>query len=413
MEQPTGWTTCVRVGVRDAWQQRGLVILVWALFLAAALLAVVPAWRWWNTTLSLAPEGDRLLDGLNAALMRELTHYDRSPTYAIAFAPLSAFLLAMFVLNPFIAGGILASFSRADARDTAPDARDTLPDARDTAPDARDTPRAPGSWSRFLAAGARHYGVFLRLLLLAIGLGALLGLFFVLLLLPIASYLSKHYWEQPYLIVAAMFPAALTFAWWLTSLLLDVARVRALYVGERRAWRALGGGLRFLRRNALATLAVGVTFALLTALTFAVYFSVSSSVTPKSGLAILLAIVWQQLLSLTRTGLRISMLAAECRLVASREPVSREPVSREPVSREPVVPEPVSREPVSPEPVSREPVSHESVSPEPTSREPATLDREPASRDQEPASRDQEIDGKLTSSSAPPDAPLLASIDPP
>ncbi len=362
MEEPSGWTTCVRVGVRDAWQQRGLVILVWALFLAAALLAVVPAWRWWNATLSFAPEGDRFLDGLNAALLQELSHYDRSPTWAIAFAPFSAYLLAMFVINPFVAGGILSAFSGADARDA-------VPDARDAAPDVRDTPRAPGTWSRFFAAGARHYWVFLRLLLLASGLGVLLGLLFVLVLLPIAGYVSHHNWEQPYLLVAAMFPVALTVVWWLTSLLLDVTRVRALHIGERRAWRALGGGLRFLWSNAGATLAVGLAFAVLTALTFGIYFFVSSSFTPKSWLAILLAIVWQQALSLTRTGLRTSMLAAECQLVTSREPASREPASREPASRE------------------------------------------PASR--EPASRDQEIDGKLTSMSAPPDAPLPASIDPP
>jgi hypothetical protein len=291
-----GFLTCVRLGLAAAWRQRRLVLLVWVLFLAAALIAAVPAWRWWNATLSLAPEGDRLLDGLNLALLRELSHFDRSPTYAIAFAPLSAFILTMLVLNPFVASGLLSVLMEPD--------------------------------TRFFAGAARRYGLFLRLLLLVGIVGVLLAMLFMLVLMPILHIAETNYLERLYLLIAAMIPAALALAFWLASLLLDVARIRAVRSGERRAWRALRGGIGFLWRNAGATLAIGITFALLTGLAFAIYLSVASAFTPKSWLAILMAMVWQQALSLTRTGLRVSMLAAGVELVVSREPA---PLQAEPM----------------------------------------------------------------------------------
>jgi hypothetical protein len=323
MTPSTGWISCVRLGLAIAWRYRRLVILVWILFLAASLLAAVPAWRWWNATLSLAPEGDRLLDGLNAPLLRELVHYDQSSTYAIAFAPFSAFVLAMLVLNPAIAGGLLSVlFASVEPSANAADSVDSahLHDKR------------PVSW-RFFEAGARCYWVFLRLMLWAGVFGALLTVLFMSVLLPIMSYVSEANWEQAWLFMGLLFPATLAFVFWLTSLLLDIARVRALRTRERRALRVIAGSLRFMWRHLGATLAVGVAFALLTALTFAVYFTVSSAVTPKSWLAILLMIVWQQALSLTRTGLRVSMLAAEVTLVVSREflPVAPPAVTIDPV----------------------------------------------------------------------------------
>jgi hypothetical protein len=313
--------TCVRLGLAAAWRHRRLVLLVWALFFFAALLAAAPAWRWWNATLSLAPEGDRLLDGLNVALLRELSHFDRSPSYAIAFAPLSAFILAMLVLNPFVASGLLSVLA------------------------ARTEPGA-----RFFAGATRWYGLFLRLLLLVVIVGVLLAMLFMAVLMPILHIADTNHLERLYLLTAAMIPAALALAFWLASLLLDVARIRAAQRGEPRAWRALRGGIGFLWRHTGATLAVGLTFALLTGLAFAVYVSVASAFTPKSWPAILIAMIWQQALSFTRTGLRVAMLGAGVELVASREPTA--PPQAEP------------------------------------------------------------IPGSVTSNLAPPDEPLLASIDP-
>jgi hypothetical protein len=288
-----GFLTCVRLGLAAAWRHRRLVLLVWALFLAAALLAAAPAWRWWNATLSLAPEGDRLLDGLNLPLLRELSHYDRSPTWAIAFAPLSTFFLAMLVLNPFVASGLLSVLMESNPR--------------------------------FFAGATQRYGLFLRLLLLTGILGVLLAMLFMFVLMPALHIAETNALERLFLLIAAMIPAALALAFWLASLLLDVARIRAVRTGERRAWRALRGGIGFLWHSLGATLAVGITFALLTGLAFAVYVSVASAFTPKSWAAILIAMIWQQALSLTRTGLRVSMLAAGVELVASREPVALPP----------------------------------------------------------------------------------------
>jgi hypothetical protein len=300
MARPLG---AVRQGLRAAWRQRWLVILVWALFLGAALLAAAPAWRWWNATLSLAPEGDRLLDGLNAALLRELSHYDRSPTYAIAFATFSAFLFATLVLNPFFAGGTLGVLSAANHSEEF------------------DLPAR--AWLRtFFRSGADHYGPFLRMLLFAGIIGVVLGIVFVVPLMPILHIADNNELEHLFLVAGAMMPVALLTAFGLASLLLDIARIRAMREGQRRAWRAIGGAIRFLWRNPGATLGIGIAFALLTVLTFAVYFTVASAFTPTSWIAILFAIVWQQMLSLVRAGLRVSMLGAELALVSAREPAA-------------------------------------------------------------------------------------------
>ena len=252
MEHRTGWLACVRLGMRSAWRRRGLVILVWALFLAAALLAAAPAWRWWNATLSLAPEGDRLLDGLNAPLLRELSHYDRSSTYAVAFGSVSAFLLAMVVLNPFVAGGLLCTLRAVyeEEREPALQAAREPEQVREPglARDERDedgtrfksAPRVSFSvWRMFFRGGAGHYGLFLRMLLIAGLAGLLLALLLVVALLPIMHVVEVNSWERPFLLVSAAFPAALATAWWLASLLLDIARIRAIRSGERYAWRAM------------------------------------------------------------------------------------------------------------------------------------------------------------------------------
>jgi hypothetical protein len=303
MVRPVG---AVRLGLRAAWRQPWLVILVWALFLGAALLAAAPAWRWWSGSLSLAPEGDRLLDGLNAALLRELSHYDRSSTWGIAFSTFSAFLLATLVLNPFMAGGTLS----------------VLYGAHRAEADGDVVPPAHVRLTTFFRHGALHYGPFLRMLLLAGIVFALLGIVFVVPLMPVLHIADNNELERLYLLAGAMIPVALLAAFGLTSLLLDIARIRAMREGQRRAWRALTGAIRFVWRNLGASLGIGIAFALLTALTFAVYFLVASAFTPKSWIAILLAMVWQQMLSLVRTWLRVSMLGAELALVSAREPAS-------------------------------------------------------------------------------------------
>jgi hypothetical protein len=326
----------VAAGLRAAMRQPWLVVLVWALFLGAAMLAAAPAWRWWSTVLSFAPEGDRLLDGLNAALLRELSHYDRSSTYGIALSTFSAFLLATLVMNPFVAGGTIAvlyATHRAAADGQPIDTR---------------------VWWLFWRRAAEHYGVFLRMLLFCGIIGVLLGIAFVMPLMPIMHIAENNELERLYYATAAMIPVAVLAAFGLTSILLDIARIRAMREGQRRAWRAILGGIRFLWRNPVASLGIGLTFALLTGLTFVVYFVVASAFTPKSWMAILLAIVLQQLFALLRTALRVSLLGAELALVSVREPVTIS-LSLSP-SSSPFSPAPPSVPPPSPPPAPPPPI---------------------------------------------------------
>ncbi len=306
MTPTNGWMACVRLGLSAAWRRRGLVVLVWALFLIASLLAVAPAWRWWSSVLAMAPEGDRLLDGLNAPLLRELSHYDRSPTYLIALGSVASFMLAALIANPFVAGGLIAVL-----RTTSETSRDL----------AGGQPLRFSVWREFFRRAAGHYWLFLRLLLFAGVLGGVLAIVLVLPVVAIRHIADINDLESLFLISTFATPVPIVIAICLASLVLDFARIRAVHLGEQRVWRAFRGGLGFVWRNAFGALAIGLTFAVLMAITFAIYFTVSASFTPKTSFLILIAIVWQQLLSLTRTGLRVAMVAGELELVQARDQV--------------------------------------------------------------------------------------------
>jgi hypothetical protein len=316
-----GWMHAVRGGLAQARQHTRLVVLVWALFFALATVASWPAWRWWDRALSEAPEGDRLLDGLNIAVLAELVHYDRSATVDTALGLTWLFLLIAVILNPFVSGGILGLLQLQPPRAPRPS---ELPWSSPAVPDRRVT-------RRFVQEGMRFYWPFARVLLVA-GFFGMLGTTVILIaLVGIEDALSARGWERATLWLGDITILTVALAFGLTSLVVDLARIHivrsaALDAWDPRAWANLKQGARFLRRNVGAVLGLAASFVLLFAAAVAIYLLIAYALTPKSWPVILLAIVWQQLFSLLRTGLRVAMLGAQARLVETRlgTPVSWE-----------------------------------------------------------------------------------------
>jgi hypothetical protein len=251
--------------------------------------------------LSLAPEGDRLLGGLNIALLRELTHYDRSPTMRIAMGAASTFLLFALILNPFVAGGtlgVLTSSAPAGVR---------------------------GVTQRFVGDGMRSYWRFARILLLIAMLGGAVTLVLTTGFEAIGMAFDERGWPR-----ASMWTENLMLLTWLivfglSSLIIDTARIFLIRRDDGRAAAAVKQALGFLWRHAGAVIVLSAAFLVVLAAAFAIYNLIASGITPFSWGLIAFTIIWQQLFALARTTLRIGLLAALADLIDAREPRPIEP----------------------------------------------------------------------------------------
>jgi hypothetical protein len=282
-----------------------LVLLVWFVFLVLAWVASLPAWRWFDSVLSLAPEGDRLLNGLNIALLRELTHYDRSPTMTVAMGSASTFFVLALILNPFMAGGTLGVLASSGT-----------PSPRDSGERAG----VRGITHRFVNEGMRWYWRFVRILLLVGMFGGALAM-----ILTTGFEALGAAFEERGQARASMWTDNLTLLAWLflfglSSLIADTARIFMIRRDDGRAAAAVRQALGFLWRNAGAVIVISLVFLVMLAVAIAVYNLIASRITPLSWGLIAFTIVWQQLFALARTSLRIGLLAALAEVVGAREP---------------------------------------------------------------------------------------------
>jgi hypothetical protein len=270
-------------GLAEMWRRKRLVLIAWACFLVLAWVAALPAWRWWDAVLATSPEGDRLLDGLNSALMKELFQYDRSPTPAIAVGSAWTFMLLALIANPFVAGGIIGVLTTDDATFVA---------------------RA------FVRDGMRFYWRFSRVLLMAGLIGLLLASLITGVLQGIASVVADRGWEIADMWLTWLTIAAVAFVFGITSLSIDLARLRIAQDDEVRTWRPFVQAVRFLVRRVGTLIGLVAIAATLLVIVFTLYLLISSSFTPHGWPLILFAIVCQQAFSIVRTALRVSLLAS-------------------------------------------------------------------------------------------------------
>jgi hypothetical protein len=288
----------IRLGVAQSLRNVRLVLLVWLVFLTLAWVAALPAWRWFDGVLSLAPEGDRLLSGLNIALLKELTHYDRSPVMDIALGSASTFFLIALVLNPFIAGGTLGVLASVAER---------------------------GVTRRFVGEGTRCYWPFARILLLVGILGAGVTMILTSGFEAASVAVDERGWPRVSMWIDNLMLLMWLIVFGLSSLIVDVSRILMLRRDDGRAGAAVRQALGFLGRNAVSVVAIGCAFIVLLVAAIAIYNLIASGITPLSWALIVSAILLQQLFALTRTTLRVGLLAALATLIDARAPRPIEP----------------------------------------------------------------------------------------
>jgi hypothetical protein len=298
----------IRFGIAQSLRNVRLVLLVWGVFLTLAWVAALPAWRWFDGVLSLAPEGDRLLSGLNIALLKELTHYDRSPVMDIALGSASTFFIIALILNPFVAAGILGVL-------------DSTPSPRVSGERAG----VKGVTRRFVGEGTRCYWPFARILLLVGILGAGVTMILTSGFEAASVAFDERGWPRVSMWIDNLMLVMWLIVFGLSSLIVDVSRILMLRRDDGRAAAAVRLALSFVLRNAVSVVAIGCAFIVLLVAAIAIYNLIASGITPLSWALIVSTILLQQLFALARTTLRVGLLAALATLIDAREPRPIEP----------------------------------------------------------------------------------------
>jgi hypothetical protein len=288
----------IRVGLETAIRHVRLVTLVWVILLMVSLLAAAPVWRWLSSVLAHAPEGDRLLSGLDVSLLKELIggRWEVGIVRALA----AMVLLIAALLNPFMAGGVIGVLAYGDSRHIVP---------------------------RFIQSGCRHYGPCFRALLMVYLLFGALAVLLTAALGVVVSRFEESQFHDPSLAagIAGVFIIGCVVG--LGTMVLDFARIALVadtsFRARFRASAAVRGALGTVVRRAWLVAGTGLAFLILFALAVAIYLGVRAALPAMTWPLIALGIAVQQAFAFTRSWLRVGLIAAEMRMTAA--PVSERP----------------------------------------------------------------------------------------
>jgi hypothetical protein len=299
-------THALGYGLGTAARRPRLALMLWAWNLAIAAIVTAPVWRWWTDALSNAPAADRLLDGLDLAILAELTRYDRTSVWSLVRSSLGAGILAALVTNALVVGGVLEVLLTDDSR---------------------------SFMHRFFRGAGHFFWRFLRMLVMSVvaGLialtatGAVVGL--------MVRPLAESTWEPGWVLAAfiQLVILGLVVLWF--YLALDYARIRVALADSRRTLRAWLGSLGFVCRRVFGTYAITTVIALLLLVVAGLYLGYCGAVPAKTRATILLMLIVQQAFMVVRSGLRVAHLGAEVeyyRHVRAMAPVSIAPAVSEP-----------------------------------------------------------------------------------
>lgn len=282
----------IAAGFVSALRRPGLVLLLWAWHTILALVVTLPAWAGIRTASEMLPETDVLLRGVQLGTLIELLQRDAA-VVPMLLATVAALVGVSLLSNAFLAGGMLEVLLAGDDRRLL---------------------------HRFFR-GAGHF-FFRSLALLAIAaffvtvVGGLAAAALSAALRPLAAGGS----EAGGFLSGVLTLGVLALVAGVFMLALDYARL-VLVIGDRRgAVRTWFRALRFVLVHPIATGGVGIVFAglVLATLTLAAWLPLQLDAT--QWWAILTAVAVQQLLVLTRVGVRVSQLAAQAHLYQSATP---------------------------------------------------------------------------------------------
>jgi hypothetical protein len=263
-----------------------------------AATVVLPIFIWWSQALNQSLESDILLERFSFQFLSELTHYDRTAVWSMLGAMLAGFVGLTLLADTILVGGILQVL----------------------------THHQGNFLERFFSGGGRFFLRFVRLLLLG-GIPALL-------LAGLLSSSLRRFFEfvsrdrpsevLPLVSVIAS-GAAISLVLIFLKLILDYSRIRVALQDRHDTSRQLWSSLRFVVRHLGGTTAILIGVGLTALLLYGIYSIVRSILPASNWTGILVMILLQQFVMITRSGLRVALLASELEYYRSREPLSAKP----------------------------------------------------------------------------------------
>jgi len=280
--------TNVLNGVKTAVGNWRVVLLIWAWYGALASVVVMPAVTWWRGAFNHAVEATTLLGGFNFAVLADLTKYDYVGALGLLTGAAAAAMVLSLVSSTFVMGGMIATISGAG--------------------DSR------GVMHRFFGGAGRFFGRFLRLLLIGGTSACIAGVLLAVTLAAVESPFADSLSETGSYGLLVFNLAVLAIGCGLFLLALDYARIQVVIDDARGVFRVYVRALGFVVRHAVTTYGMAITIigaAAALMLGYLAYETVSPVASTWASIALLVAI--HQGVLVTRVGLRVSLVAAECR----------------------------------------------------------------------------------------------------
>ena len=305
-------------GLGTSTRRPRLALTLWVWNLVIAAVVAFPVWRWWSDAFGNAPATDSLLNRLDFAVLTDLTQYNRTSVWSVAWSSVTAGIFVALLTNSLLVGGILEILLTSDSR---------------------------SFMHRFFRGAGHFYWRFLKMLLMSVVAGlialAAVGAVLALILRP----LSASAWEPGWVLAAILQFAVLGVVMLWFYLALDYARIRVALDDSRRTLRAWAGALGFVCRRVFGTYAITILIALLLLVVAGLYVGYCAAIPENTRTTILLMLVVQQVFMIVRSGLRVAHLGAEVdyyRQVRALAPIGVAPAAAEPAGSEsaPAVPTP-------------------------------------------------------------------------
>lgn len=266
-------------GLRQAFQQRGILILFYLCNLTAALVVMAPAAAALSSVLGHSLEGDRQFANLDPAwILEALRSMDYSP-FRAGLALFAAVGSVYFLLNVYLAGGAIAVFLK-----------------------PRDT---------FFGAGSRYFLRFLRLALWSVpAYGAVLALNAGLARL-ISRLSESSMVESPWVMLGWGRALVALLLLWFVNMVFDYAKIIVVAEGRRSALFAAIDAFRFVWYNLGATTGIFYAGQLVGVVALLVYHGLSELIPHNSLVLVGLVFVVRQAYTVARFFVRLFIWSAE------------------------------------------------------------------------------------------------------